>query len=162
MRPWRVCSVSISSLIPLIAVIASITSLYIAVSLYRAVYPYEDVRRALEIAAEYRSITAYLRSKRALRRAKSREPEYRRARSLILRTILVKFTLITISYVSVALLLTFVMPVVPTLVYIPLVTFKYEDCSPLGFTGECILMPMLYLHFFTFIYAMLLFRDLMT
>jgi hypothetical protein len=146
---------------PLIAIVVSITSLYIAVSLYRALYPYEDVRRALEIASEYRSLTAYIRSKRVARKAKSREPEYRRARSLILRTILVKFLLITLSYVSVALALTAIMPVVETPYYIPLITFKFEDCPVGGVRGECILMPMLYLHFITFIYAMLLFRELM-
>ncbi len=149
------------NLIPLLAVLASMASLYVAVSVYRTLYPYEDVRRALEIASEYRSLTAYVRSKRAARKAKSREPEYRRARSLILRTILVKFTLITLSYVSVALILTMIMPVVETPYYIPLITFKFEECPGEGGVRACTLMPMLYLHFFTFIYTMLLLRELM-
>ncbi len=149
------------NLVPLLAILVSIASLYIAVSVYRTLYPYEDVKRALEIASEYRSLTAYIRSKRAARKAKSREPEYRRARSLILRTTLVKFILITLSYVSVALALTAIMPVVETPYYIPLVTFRFDDCPIEGVGGECVLMPMLYLHFLTFIYAMLLFRELM-
>lgn len=149
------------NLVPLIAILASIASLYVAVSIYRLVYPYEDVRRALDIASEYRSLTAYVRSKRVARKAKMREPEYRRARSLILRTIFVKFALITLSYISVALLLTAVMPAVETPYYIPLVTFKFEECPGEGGVRACTIMPMLYLHFFTFIYAMLLFRELM-
>jgi len=147
--------------IPLLAIIASIASLYIAVSVYRILYPYEDVKKALEIASEYKSLTAYIRSKRVARKVKSKGPEYRRARSLILKSMLMKFTLITLSYVSVALMLTALMPVIETPYYIPIVTFILEECPIEGVPRECILMPMLYLHFFTFIYAMLLFRELM-
>lgn len=148
------------NIIPLLVVLASIASLYLAIAAYRALYPYDVVKRALEVASEYRSITAYLRSKRALRKARSMEPEYRRARSLILKTIIVKFILITLSYVSVALLLTTLMPMVEVPYHIPLVTFEFREC-PLDTTRSCTLMPTLYLHFFAFIYAMLLFRELM-
>jgi len=147
-------------LIPLLVILTSMASLYMAIAVYRVIYPYEDVKRALEIASEYRSLTVYLRSKRAARKARSLEPEYKRARGLILRTILVKFTLITLSYISTALLVTLVMPAVEVPYHIPLVTFNFENC-PLDESRGCVLMPTLYLHFFAFIYAMLLLRESM-
>lgn len=143
------------SILPIIAVMASFFSLYMAIVAYRTLYPLEEVRRAVEIASEYKSISGLLRGKRAVRRLKSMEPEYKKARSLILRSTVVKFILITLSYVSVSLMLTVIYPVVETPYYIPLITLHVEVDN-----REAIVMPILYLHFFVFLYAMLLYRDL--
>lgn len=143
------------SILPILAVIASFSSLYVAIVAYRTLYPLEEVRKAVEITSEYRSISGLLRGKRATRRLKSMEPEYKKARSLILRSTVVKFILITLSYVSVSLMLTVIYPVVETPYYIPLITLYVEVDG-----REAIVMPVLYLHFFIFLYAMLLYRDL--
>ncbi|MDM7275157.1 MAG: hypothetical protein P3X22_003410 [Thermoprotei archaeon] len=143
------------SIIPILAAITSFFSLYIAIVAYRTLYPLEEVRKAVEIASEYKSISGLLRGKRAARRLKSMEPEYRKARSLILRSTIVKFALITLSYVSASLMLTIIYPVVETPYYIPLITLHVELEG-----REAIVMPVLYLHFFIFLYTMLLYRDL--
>ncbi|MEM0365687.1 MAG: hypothetical protein QXO93_01700 [Acidilobaceae archaeon] len=138
--------------LPLIAVLLSISALYTAGFIYRLIYPYEDVRRALEVASEYRSISAYIRSKRAVRKLKSIEPEYRRARGLIIKSIFIKFMLITLLYITTAFMIVILKPIVEVPFYIPLIVIQYEGSY---------YMPMLYLYFISFIYGMLLFRELL-
>ncbi len=143
------------SILPIIAAIASFLSLYIAIAAYRTLYSLEEVKKAVEIVAEYKSISALSKDKRAARRLKSMEPEYKKARSLILKSTIVKFALITLSYISFSLILTIIYPAVETPYYIPLITLHAELEG-----REVIVMPILYLHFFIFLYAMLLYRDL--
>ncbi|MEN2999255.1 MAG: hypothetical protein ABDH61_01585 [Acidilobaceae archaeon] len=136
---------------PALVMIASILSLYLSGLAYRFLFPYEETRRALEVATEYRSLSEYLRSKRGLRKLRSIGPEYKRARSLLLRGLMAKFVLITIAYVSVAFLSILAFPIAKVPFYIPLIVVEYEGS---------LYMPMLYINFFSFIYAMLLFREL--
>ncbi|MCS7107280.1 MAG: hypothetical protein NZ902_04155 [Acidilobaceae archaeon] len=136
---------------PALVMIASILSLYLSGLAYRFLFPYEETKRALELATEYRSLSEFIRSKRGLRKLRSIGPEYKKARSFLLRGLLAKFIMITIAYVGVALLSTLAFPVAKVPFYIPFIVVEYEGSF---------YMPMLYINFFSFIYAMLLFREL--
>lgn len=145
---------------PVIAIMAfplALLMLYLAIRAYRSIYPLERVLGAMEVVAEYRSISsARRRSKRLERRLKSLEPDYRRARGLLFRTLIVKFLLLSAAYVSVGLMLTLLQPLVASPYYIPLVTERVE------IEGAVVeVIPILYIHFFAFMYAVLLYRNML-
>lgn len=137
---------------PALVVLASVLSLYVSGLAYRMLFPYEEAKKALEVASEYRSLSDYIRSKRGIRRMRSMGPEYKKARAFLMRGLLVKFVLITLAYVSVALTSSLLFPVVEVPFYIPLIVVEHEGS---------LYMPMLYINFFSFLYSMLLFRELL-
>lgn len=135
---------------PLVSALLSFLSLYLSVILYRKLFPYEKMKEAMERASEYRALSSHARDKRAERRLRAIEPEYRRARSLFFRGLLFKFFVITILYVIVATASLLIRPVIEVPFYLPLLT---------SYSEGTIYMPILYINFFSFIYGMLLFRD---
>lgn len=137
---------------PAVAALLSFLSLYASIALYRRFFPYEKMKEAVEKASEYKVLSSHARDKRSERRLRALEPEYKRARSLFFRGLFFKFLIITLLYVMVATASVVVRPIVEVPFYLPLLTSYSEGIS---------YMPILYVNFFSFIYGMLLFRDLM-
>lgn len=140
---------------PLVAILFGVASVYIAAKVYQRFYPYSVVEHALQVVARYRGVEEEARkgSKRAAKKLRLMEPEYRRARGLLFRSFLFKFGLLMLAYTLAGALVIAVVPYAVVPFHLPPFTIVVEG-SPV--------MPGYYLHFFSFLYGALLFRELFT
>ena len=135
---------------PLLVFLAPVPLLALAALAYRSLYPLEAVREALERVRAYRELEAQASrgTKRALKRLRAMEAEYRRARGLLLRAMLVKTLLVTAVYVASS--LSVVRYAYPAPASLPLVTIA-EAGAPY--------IPAIIVHFAGYVYALVLLRD---
>jgi len=135
---------------PLLVFLAPVPLLALAALAYRSLYPLETVREALERVRAYRELEAQASrgTKRALKRLRAMEAEYRRARGLLLRAMLVKTLLVTAVYVASS--LSVVRYAYPAPASLPLVTIA-EAGAPY--------IPAIIVHFAGYVYALVLLRD---
>lgn len=140
---------------PIAAVILGISTVYLAGRLYQRFYPLEAVLHALEVTKRYRDLEEEARkgSKRALKKLRLMEVEYRRARSLLFRSFLFKFGLLMLTYTIAGALVLAVIPYLIVPFHIPPLTAIENGTAYL---------PGYYLHFLSFLYGALLFRELFT
>ena len=140
------------SLIPFLAILLPLIFVYSSASIYRSIYPEEHVREALSTIAEYRRLSAESqRSKRKLKKLKAMEPQYRKARSLLLRSTLLKTVLLMVGYVAGSLLVTEVIPGLVSPYYVPGIVIISEG-------GVCV-VPSLIVYFLAFILFYVALRD---
>ncbi len=84
---------------PLLAFIIPLIFSLSAGATYRSIYPYERVKKAVDKIAEYRVVKARLgKGKRAMKKLAQLEPEYKRAKRIVTRSIIVKMTLLLVTY----------------------------------------------------------------
>ncbi len=112
---------------PLLAIVLPITLVLSAIAIYRSLYPYERVRRATEIVAEYRVLKSRARSKKDLKRLRVLESEYREARRLVFRALIVKLVLLLSGYVSGSIILLVAAPVLLAPFHLPPLTVAGEE-----------------------------------
>ncbi|MCE4613280.1 MAG: hypothetical protein F7C07_05555 [Desulfurococcales archaeon] len=111
---------------PLLAILVPLLFAYSAISLYRSIYPYEAVKRSMEVVAEYRRLERTAKGKRDERKLKSLRPDYIRARRTLVRSILAKFLILTIFYVIGALFTAYTVPLLLSPFHVPLITLMVE------------------------------------
>jgi len=140
---------------PIAAVLLGISTVYLAGRLYQRFYPPESVLHALEVTKRYRDLEEEARkgSKRALKKLRLMEVEYRRARRLLFRSFLFKFGLLMLTYTVAGALVLAVIPYLVVPFHIPPLTVV---------EGGTAYLPGYYLHFLSFLYGALLFRELFT
>ena len=140
-------------LAPLFLIITPLLFVHATAQIYRSIYSEDEVRKALEAVARYRSAKAeYERtgSKRALKKLRGLEYEYREARRLLLRGFLVKTTLFMGTYLLGSLLFITYMPAVPSPYYLPGITLMAG--------GECV-APSFIIYFIAYIVFYFVYRD---
>ncbi len=138
---------------PLLILILPFLIIYSAASIYRSIYPFEVVRKALDTVAEYRLLKREAQVKKTKRIAKklaAMEPEYKRARSIILRSTGVKLLLLISGYMAGSIIFLVVAPLLPSPYNIPILSFTHQ--------GN-IYTPAFLLYFIMFISYYLVFRD---
>lgn len=143
-----------SDLIVVFSPLISVASVYVAGAAYRTLYPYSVVKEALEVVARYRSLDRKAREERSRRlekKLRSMRPEYGKARSLLFKALLIKFAILMLVYTITGITLVAIQPFVVTPYKLPLIIVEVE---------EGLVMPMLYVHFFMFMYSALLFREM--
>ena len=132
-------------------VLSGVLAVYTSMIIYRSLVPKERVLWALEVARVYRSLEEEARtSKRAARRAKKMLPDYKRARSILFRTLLLKLGLLMISYTIYGVVAIAAVPAVPSPLSIPLLTVE---------EGGVLLMPSIHIHLASFALTVLLLKD---
>ncbi len=132
-------------------VLSGVLAVYTSMIIYRSLVPKERVLWALEVARVYRSLEEEARtSKRAARRAKKMLPDYKRARSILFRTLLLKLGLLMISYTIYGVVAIAAVPAVPSPLSIPLLTVE---------EGGMLLMPSIHIHLASFALTVLLLKD---
>lgn len=136
---------------PLLVLVTPLVLSLSAAYTYRSIYPYEQVKRAVDKMTEYRLMKAKLGSgKRARKKLKAMEPEYRRAKRIITRSILVKMTLLLISYMLGSILVFVYVPAVPAPFSLPPLTVSADG-------GYYIVSALLY--FLVYVVVFLAIRD---
>lgn len=138
------------NLLPLFPVLLAMASAILAIMVYRRVIPYEAIREAIDLVAEYRALERGARGKRAQKKLKAMEPEYRRARRLIFRGTLVKFLVLTSFYMTGGLAAVIVYPLVRSPYDLPLITTSIDGVT---------VVPTFMLYFLVFIYTSLVYRK---
>ena len=111
---------------PLIVIVTPLLLVLSAASIYRSLYPYERVRWALDRVAEYRVLKRRARSKRDLKRLRALESEYREAKRIVARSLLVKLVLLLSGYVVGSILVLTVVPAVPSPYHLPPLTITVD------------------------------------
>jgi hypothetical protein len=138
---------------PLLILVLPLLIIYSAASIYRSIYPFETIRRALDVVAEYRILKREAQIKKTKRIAKklaAMESDYKRARSLILRSTGVKLLLLISGYMAGSVFFLIVSPLLPSPYNIPILSFTHEGA---------IYTPGFLLYFLMFIAYYLVFRD---
>ncbi|MCE4622218.1 MAG: hypothetical protein F7C82_02770 [Desulfurococcales archaeon] len=136
---------------PLIVVIIPLMLSLSAASIYRSIYPYEQVKRAIDKMAEYRLMKSQMgTSKRARKKLKAMEAEYKRAKRTITRSIIVKMTLLLVSYMLGSILVFVYVPALPAPYSLPPLTVAAEG-------GYYIMSAILY--FLVYVVVFLSLRD---
>ncbi len=140
---------------PLAALLLGVASVYIAARIYQKFYPYQAIQWALETVSRYRELEEEARngSKRAAKKLKLLEPEYAKARSVLFRSFLFKFGLLMLVYTLAGALVLAVVPYAVVPFHLPPLTVVVEGLP---------VMPGYYLHFLSFLYGALLFREMFT
>ena len=141
-----------STLLPLLPFLMAISAAILAARVYRRIYPYEVVRTAIDVIAEYRALESMARGKRGKKKLRTREPEYRRARRIIFRSTIVKFFVLTSIYMTGGIAAALAYPVYRAPFKLPLLT---------GTLDNVIVMPSFMLYFITFIYTSLVLRRML-
>jgi len=131
-------------------VFASIFS-YLAAKVYRRMVPYPIVRAAVDFIAEYRVMERTAKSKRDIKKLKSMEPDYRKARRIILRSTIVKFVVLTSLYITGGIATALTAPFIESPFSFPLFTIHTDD--------DRLLIQSFFLYFIVFIYISLVFRE---
>jgi hypothetical protein len=144
--------VQLQALAPLFIIIIPFLFVYSAASLYRSIYPADTIKRALETVAEYRTVKLEAeRSKRKLKKVRQMEPQYKRAKRILLRASLVKSVILLVTYLLGSFLFLYTMPVLLSPYYIPVLTAITD-------TGSCVIYTFI-IYFLSYILFFLLFRD---
>ena len=142
-------------LAPLSAFVMPIILLYAVLYVYRLVYPYEKVREALEVLAEYR-VLSRMGGKRYAKRARQLAPRARAARRLLAKALALKMALVAAAFTS-SMMLVFRVPVAPSPYALPPIAAVAH-----GPEGDVAVAYLPMIHFLGYIYALLLYRDAMT
>ncbi len=137
-------------LLPLFPPLLAVSSAILAVMVYRRIVPYDAIKTAIDVIAEYRALERGAKGKRAQKKLKSLEPEYRRARRLIFRSTMVKFLILTSFYIAGGLASVIVYPLVKSPYSLPLVTTEINGAT---------VVPTFMLYFLAFIYTSLVYRK---
>lgn len=136
---------------PLLVVIVPLMLSLSAASIYRSIYPYEEVKRAIDKMAEYRLAKSRLSStKRGRKKLKAMEAEYKRAKRIVTRSIVLKMTLLLVSYMLGSILVFVYIPALPAPYYLPPLTVAAEG-------GYYIVSAILY--FLVYVVVFLSLRD---
>jgi uncharacterized membrane protein len=132
-------------------VLSGFLSVYTAALIYRSFVPRQRVEWALEVARSYRLLEEEARrSKRAARKAKKLLPEYRRARSIIFRTLLLKLGLLMLTYTLFGVVAITSVPALPAPLGIPVLTVEADGVT---------VMPSIHIHLASFAFTLLLLKD---
>ncbi len=113
--------------LPLLVVILPVILVTSALSVYRTIYPLEAVREATQVVAEYRVLKQRAKSKKDIKRLRALEPRYRRARSLLIRSVFVKLALLLSGYVAGSILVFVTVPVLVAPFHLPPLTVAGES-----------------------------------
>jgi len=116
----------VAYLLPIIVISLPLLFAYSAITLYRSIYPYETVKKSIDFIAEYRRLERTVKGKRGERKLKALKPEYMKARRVLVRSILVKFLVLTIFYVIGALFTASLVPILFSPFHVPLITFMVD------------------------------------
>ncbi len=136
---------------PLIAFIIPLVFSISAGATYRSIYSYDELRKALDKVAEYRVAKAKAgRGKRALKKLASLEPDYKRAKRLITKSIIVKMTLLIITYILGSIIVFVNAPVIISPFHLPPLTFIVKGVP---------YVESLVIYFIVYIIVFLVFRD---
>ncbi|MEB3779935.1 MAG: hypothetical protein GSR85_06875 [Desulfurococcales archaeon] len=136
---------------PLAPLIFAVFFAYLAAKVYRKMIPYDAVKTAVDFIAQYRVLERTAKSKRDIKKLRTMEPEYKKARRVILRTTIVKFVVLTSMYISGGIATALVAPLIESPFYFPLFTLPTED-------GR-LLMQSFFIYFMIFIYVSLVYRE---
>ncbi len=140
------------ALLPLLNIILPFLFVYSSASIYRSIYPEDVIKRSLASIAEYRKAKAEAsKSKRQLKKLRVLEPQYRAARSVLLRSTLVKTMLLMLGYIAGSLLLTSIMPGLASPYYVPGIIATTGQ-------GVCVI-PSLIVYFLAFLLFYIAMRD---
>ncbi|MCE4611607.1 MAG: hypothetical protein F7B17_06535 [Desulfurococcales archaeon] len=135
-------------------VLSGLLAVYSAMIVYRAFMPKPRVEWALEVARTYRVLEEEAKhDKRAARKAKKLHPDYKRARSVLFRSLLLKLGLLMIFYTIYGIVSITTVPALPSPIRIPLLTVE---------EGGVNLIPSLHIHLASFALAVLLLKDELT
>ncbi len=113
-------------LLPLFPALLGVLAALASVRAYRILYPYETVKAALEVVAEYRVLERSARDKRAKKKLARMEPTYKASRKLISRSIIAKMLIIGIVYVSIGIIAVAMYPLYNSPAPIPLLSVNVE------------------------------------
>jgi uncharacterized membrane protein (DUF106 family) len=134
----------------IILVVPTVLALSTAV-IYRSIYSYERVKSAVDKLAEYRALKAQAQSsKRLSKKLRAMEPEYRRAKRLITKSVVLKMFLLLIAYMLGSLLVFVYIPAIPAPFSLPPLTLETE--------GSYYALSAI-LYFFVYVLVFLIFRD---
>lgn len=126
-------------------------SVLIAKVVYNRLLPRRTVLWAMEFSRRYKELEREARkSKRAAKKLKELKPEADKARSILFRSVFLKVGILMISYTVFG---------IAGILATPLVVSPYELPILTVDTPSGPVIPSLYIHFFSFIYAALLYRD---
>lgn len=142
--------------VPVLHVIIALTPVLLVFTtayIYRSFFPKALVKRAIDIVAEYRMLESRARSKREIKKLRSLRPDYLRARRYLLKSVMTNFLLLTLFYIAGGLTIVSSYPVISTPIGIPFITVATDE--------GILLMPTLLIYFFMFLYAAMLFRDML-
>ncbi|BAA79964.1 hypothetical protein APE_0980 [Aeropyrum pernix K1] len=135
----------------LIPVATGFLSVYLAKVVYNRLVPREAVLWAMEVSRRYRGLEREAaRSRRAAKKLREAAPEAKRARSIIFKSIIVKIGLLMAVYTVLGVVALTLVPAIPSPYKLPLITLD---------TPEGPVLSSLFAHFFSFLYAALLYRD---
>ncbi|MCE4602168.1 MAG: hypothetical protein F7C08_01020 [Desulfurococcales archaeon] len=137
-------------LLPLFPPLLAVSSAILAIMVYRRIVPYDAIKTAIDIITEYRVLERGAKGKRAQKKLKTMEPEYRKARRLIFRSTMVKFLVLTSFYIAGGLAAVIVYPLIQSPYSLPLVTTEIDGIT---------VVPTFMLYFLAFIYASLVYRK---
>lgn len=112
--------------LPFLVVVVPLIMGLSSIAVYRSIYPYQMVKEALETVAAYRALKARARSKRDFKKLASMESDYRRARRIMTRALILKMILLLASYTAGSLFVFAVIPFLPSPYYIPFLTVEAE------------------------------------
>ncbi len=135
---------------PLAAVIVPFSLVLSSLAIYRSIYPYERVKKAMEVMAEYRVLKSQARGKRGLKKVKAMEPQYKQARGAVMRALFVKMLLLLTSYMIGSLLVFLLVPAVPAPFHLPPFTIAGEG----GYYSFSITI-----YFLVYVVTFIVFRD---
>ncbi|MEB3806426.1 MAG: hypothetical protein GSR73_02810 [Desulfurococcales archaeon] len=136
---------------PLLILIIPLVLALSTATLYRSIYPYERVKAAVDKMAEYRALRKQAASsKRLMKKLRSIEPEYRRAKRIVTRSIILKMVLLLVAYMLGSLLVLLYIPAIPAPFNLPPLTME-------GNGAYYVFSPILY--FLVYILVFLVFRD---
>ncbi len=113
-------------LLPLFPALLGVLAALASVRAYRVLYPYNTIKAALEIIAEYRVLERNARDKRAKKKLARLEPEYKAARRLVSRSIIAKMIIIGIVYVSIGIIAVAMYPLYASPAPIPLISVNVD------------------------------------
>ncbi|MCE4625876.1 MAG: hypothetical protein F7C35_08480 [Desulfurococcales archaeon] len=144
-------SFNTQALAPLFLIIIPFLFVVSSAAVYRSIYPEEKVKRALEIIAEYRVAKEEAkRRKRAAKKVRALEPQYKRARRLLLNTVLVKTLLLLLTYLGGSIMFIQTMPAIASPYHIPPLTVN---------NGDICVIPSIIIFFLAYIVFYTAYRD---
>lgn len=117
---------------------------------YRRIFPKSLIEEQLNLIGEYKALERRGRGKRAVKKLRSLEPRYKRARRILLFSNLFKFMMVILAYMATSLYIVVSVPPEPAPAYIPVLTVE---------TTEGLVVNPLTVHFMGYMYAIIVFRE---
>ena len=116
------------ALAPLFIIILAYLMVLTTASIYRSVFPEEEIRKAVDTVSRYRTLKLEAeRSKRKQKKLRGMEPEYREAKRLLLKGFVFKTVIFMLTYVLGSLLFIYTMPAIISPYHIPGVTVRSDE-----------------------------------